>query len=114
MDPCESVPSGQAICRLCKQMRGRSLLIHMHKTTHMECHIEATGIERREFALNGSVERWTGLLQTDTLLDLVDDRTIFVTGPGSNQDEHLETTTNSEDALVNEHVALVFVRCFET
>src|SRR6266853_6489407 len=32
----------------------------MHKSTHMECHIEATGIERRKFALNGDDMRWMG------------------------------------------------------
>jgi hypothetical protein len=26
----------------------------------MECHIEATGIERRKFALNGDDKRWMG------------------------------------------------------
>src|SRR3979490_2786202 len=50
----------QAICRPNKKMRRRNLLIHMHKTTHMECHTEAAGIEWREFALNGKNRRGIG------------------------------------------------------
>jgi hypothetical protein len=50
----------RAICWPCKKMRRRYLSIHMHKSTHMECHTEATGIEWREFALNGDNTRWMG------------------------------------------------------
>jgi hypothetical protein len=60
LNACESVESGSAICRLCKQMHQSYPLIHMHKTTHIKGQIEASGSERQDFALNGNGGGWMG------------------------------------------------------
>src|SRR5271170_2720865 len=50
----------KAMYRLCKKMQRRDLLIHTGKTTHTEGHVEASGSEWREFALNGDEGCWMG------------------------------------------------------
>ena len=67
----------------------------------MKGHTEAMGIERREFALNGDSGSWMGLLQANVSFDFVERVAIIGMSPGLDQEEHLQPSTESENALVH-------------
>src|SRR5271167_1617746 len=58
---CESVLAGSSYLSVfVRRCDGAILRIHIYNFTHTEDQTEATGSERREFALNGKDGRWMG------------------------------------------------------
>jgi hypothetical protein len=106
----------QAIYLLYRKMRLQDRSIHINNSTHTDRHIEAPGIERREFALNGDAGGWMerafalrlvlrlqdALAAGDVVEDALHEDDAYVNAAGHVGEELVEEIIDGVEAIAGE------------